>query len=109
MSSSASVAQSAPPPPQSKMDPVLLNAMRYSINEKEYHMLHQYLLNRSPRSLQKRAPQPAIYEASFKSRDDYNAAAVRASLRLFVASQAGLKLWDGIKLAIARLRKTAEA
>lgn len=89
------------------MDPVLLNAMRCSISKQEYHKLHEYLLKRSPGALQKRAPAPAAYEAALKSKDDYNVAAVRATLRLFIASQTGLKAWDMIKAAVVRLRKNS--
>ncbi|KAI9715158.1 MAG: hypothetical protein M1812_006137 [Candelaria pacifica] len=79
-----------------KVDPILRNALRFTVSAKEYKLLHQYLINRSPPAVQKRAPQPRRYESIVHSKNDYNAAAVRASLRVFLATQTGLKLWDVI-------------
>jgi hypothetical protein len=76
------------------IDPILRNTLRYTISAKEYKLLHDYLISRSPSPLKKRAPQPTNYEAVVKSRDDYNAAAIRAALRVFLATGTGLKLWD---------------
>lgn len=84
----------SPPPSPTKVDPVLLNALRYTISAKEYKTLHQYLITRSPPPIRRRAPQPPRYDAIVHSRDDYNAATVRASLRVFAATLAGLKAWD---------------
>lgn len=84
----------SPPPSPAKVDPILRNALRYTISAKEYKTLHQYLLKRSPPSVRKRVPQPPRYTVLVQSDDDFNAAAVRASLRVFVATQTGLKLWD---------------
>lgn len=76
------------------IDPVLRNTLRYTISAKEYKLLHDYLISRSPSPLKKRALQPTKYEAVVKSRDDYNAAAIRAALRVFLATGTGLKVWD---------------
>lgn len=84
------------------VDPVLRNAIRYTISAKEYKTLHEYLLKNSPKVVRNRAPQPSKYDAAIKNKDDYNAAAVRASLRVFIAAQTGLKLWDIIMAQIAR-------
>lgn len=84
------------------VDPVLRNAIRYTISAKEYKTLHEYLLKNSPRLVRNRAPQPSKYDAAIKNKDDYNAAAVRASLRVFIAAQTGLKLWEIIMAQIAR-------
>ncbi|KAL8897574.1 MAG: hypothetical protein Q9207_007146 [Kuettlingeria erythrocarpa] len=78
----------------SKLDPVLRNALRYTISAKEYKTLHEYLITRSPAALRKRAPPPAKVESSSRAGDDANAAAIRASLRVFIASQTGLQIWD---------------
>lgn len=59
-------------------------------------MLHQYLLSRSP-AVRKRTPAPPKYAASIKAKDDYNAAAIRASVRVFVSTYGALKLWDLVK------------
>lgn len=92
--SSSSASQS--PPPAEKIDPVLRNALRYTISPREYQLLHQYLLSRAP-AVKKRTINPRRYDAISKGPDDYNAAAVRASLRLGLATLAGLKTWELIK------------
>ncbi|KZF22890.1 hypothetical protein L228DRAFT_247303 [Xylona heveae TC161] len=76
-----------------KVDPILRNALRYTVSAKEYELLHQYLLSRAS-AVRRRAPRPPRYESFVRSKDDYNAAAIRASLRVFFATQAGLKLWE---------------
>lgn len=89
-------------PPTSKLDPVLLNTLRYTISAKEYKTLHEYLITRSPRPVRRRVPPPSKYAAIVKSKDEYNAATFRASLRVFIATQAGLKLWDIVSTQILR-------
>jgi hypothetical protein len=75
------------------IDPLTRNALRYSLSPREYKLLHKYLIARAP-VVRERAPQPHKYEKSVKNSNDYNAAAIRASLRVFGATFAGLKLWD---------------
>ncbi|KAF2144847.1 uncharacterized protein K452DRAFT_356220 [Aplosporella prunicola CBS 121167] len=78
----------------SKDDPVLRNALRYTLSTREYKLLHDHLIAHAPPAARQRAPPPRRYEAIVKSKDDYNAAAVRASLRLGLATYGGLKLWE---------------
>jgi hypothetical protein len=75
------------------IDPVLRNALRYTISAKEYELLHQYLLSRAP-AVKKRTPNPKRFDAISKGPDDYNVAAIRASLRVGVATFSGLKAWE---------------
>ncbi|KAL8729069.1 MAG: hypothetical protein Q9166_004986 [cf. Caloplaca sp. 2 TL-2023] len=93
---------SSPPPSSipSKVDPILRNAVRYTISAKEYKTLHEYLITRSPPALRRRIPPPVRVDSSSKASNDYNAAAVRASLRVFIASQTGLQAWDLITTRI---------
>ncbi|KAK4150652.1 hypothetical protein C8A00DRAFT_17861 [Chaetomidium leptoderma] len=109
---------------RSTTDPILRNALRYTISAREYATLHKYVISRS-RALKKRAPtvdtvqriidgnrgrtQPVGKGGKGKGRgregeeeekavplrgaDDYNARAVRHSLRVFVATGALMKLW----------------
>ncbi|KAI9833174.1 MAG: hypothetical protein M1819_003797 [Sarea resinae] len=79
-----------------KCDPILRNALRYTVSAKEYKLLHEYLISRAPPAVKQRSPPPARYEAIVRSKDDYNAAAVRAAGRVFLASQTGLKIWEMI-------------
>ena len=69
------------------------NALRYTISAKEYQLLHQYLLSRAPVA-KKRAIHPKRYDAIVKGPDDYNVAAIRASLRLGIVTFSGLKAWE---------------
>lgn len=92
--SSASAAQS--PPPGDQVDPILRNALRYTISAREYQLLHQYLLSRAP-AVKKRTLHPRRYDALAPGSDDYTVAAVRASLRLGLATLAGLKTWELVK------------
>lgn len=86
-----------PSPNKAKVDPILRNALRYTISAKEYKTLHQYLISRSPPAVRRRAPPPPKYASLVQTNDDYNGAAIRASLRAFVITQTSLKLWESIK------------
>ncbi|KAF7443828.1 hypothetical protein A1F94_009922 [Pyrenophora tritici-repentis] len=103
---------SAPPPasPSGKpIDPILRNALRYTISAKEYQLLHQYLLSRAP-VVKKRSIHPKRYDAIAKGPDDYNVAAFRAALRLGVVTLTGLKAWELIQtklLSRAPAKKSA--
>ena len=92
MSSSSASEPSASGRPE-RIDPVLRNALRYTISPREYKLLHQYLLSRAP-AVRKRTLAPRRYDAIAKGSDDYNAAAIRDSLRLAVLTFSGLKAWD---------------
>ncbi|KAF1947923.1 hypothetical protein EJ02DRAFT_8359 [Clathrospora elynae] len=86
---------SAPLPSSSgkPIDPILRNALRYTISAKEYELLHQYLLSRAP-VVKKCTIHPKRYDAIAMGTDDYNVAAFRASLRLGVLTFSGLKAWE---------------
>lgn len=91
--SSSGASQPAPPGSLQQVDPILRNALRYTISAREYQLLHQYLLSRAP-AVKKRTLHPKRYDALVKGPDDYNVAAVRASLRLGVLTFSGLKAWE---------------
>jgi hypothetical protein len=99
MASVSSAASSTGSSNGAPMDPVVRNALRYSLSPREYQLLHKYLIARAP-AVKKRAPPPARYERAVSSADDYNAAAIRVSLRVFATSFAGLKLWELISTKI---------
>ncbi|RDW66411.1 hypothetical protein BP6252_10046 [Coleophoma cylindrospora] len=83
---------------KSSADPVILrNTLRYTISAKEYQTLHKYIISRS-RVLRRNAPTVPQVEklVARPGGEDYNAAAVRASLRLFFASSAALKAYTVI-------------
>jgi hypothetical protein len=79
-------------------DPILRNALRYTISPREYAALHRYVLSKS-RALRRATPSPSSVEKALQPRkggDDYNAKAVRHSLRVFTATWIGMKAWDAI-------------
>lgn len=125
---------SSTPPNKSASDPILRNALRYTISAREYSLLHRYVISRS-RVLKKRAPAVETVQRVMDGRpnnraqgqslvetdksknkdrprgsgdavprgrresvagpagDDYNARAIRHSIRVFVATGAAMKLW----------------
>ena len=85
-----------PSPVPSRADPILRNVLRYTVSAKEYKALHHYLITRSPPAVRKRAPPPAHVKSIAEASDEHNAAAIRASLRVFIASQTALQIWDRI-------------
>ena len=95
---SKSAADPNPSPPstpgQAKVDPIIRNALRYTISEDEYNALRHYLRTKAPKPIQKRAKPLQSYSAVVQRGDDFTAATIRAFLRVFIISQAGLKLWD---------------
>lgn len=92
MSSSSASQPSSSGKPE-RIDPILRNALRYTVSPREYQLLHQYLLSRAP-AVRKRTLPPRRYEAISKGSDDYNAAAIRVTLRFAVATFSGLKAWE---------------
>ena len=99
----------SPTPPQSpakaKGDPILRNTLRYTISAKEYKTLHEWFISRSPQAVRKRAPTPNNYASLVQTKDHYNGAAIRASLRVFIAAQTSLQLWELIKTNILAKRR----
>jgi hypothetical protein len=119
---------------KSTTDPILRNALRYTISAREYAALHKYVISRS-RALKKRAPTVDAMQriidgprgrvssvgkggkgkgqsreregdrvVAVHGADDYNARAIRHSIRVFVATGALMKLW-GVVLARLTGRK----
>ncbi|KAK3292359.1 uncharacterized protein B0H64DRAFT_365211 [Chaetomium fimeti] len=123
---------------RSTTDPILRNALRYTISAREYATLHKYVISRS-RALKKHAPtvgtvqriigssrgptQPAGKGGNGKGKgterdgeddrtrggDEYNARAVRHSIRVFVATGALMKLWEVVSARVLGKKDTASA
>jgi hypothetical protein len=99
----ASPSDETPKPPRDRVsakstaDPILRNTLRYTISAKEYETLHKYIISRS-KVLKRNAPTISKVEKLVErpGRDDYNASAVRASLRVFLATGAALKAWGAV-------------
>lgn len=92
---------------KSTTDPILRNALRYTISPKEYQTLHKYIISRS-KVLKRNTPTVSQVEKLVErpGRDDHNVAAVRASIRVFIATAAGLKAWAIVKERILGARRT---
>jgi len=93
---------------KSRVDPVLRNALRYTVSAKEYELLHEYLLSRAP-AIKRRAPRPARYEAIVESKNDFNVATVRLALRLFATTYIGFKGWEVASQKLQAWRQGAKA
>ncbi|KAF1999986.1 hypothetical protein P154DRAFT_492430 [Amniculicola lignicola CBS 123094] len=91
--SSSSASHASTPSKPDRIDAVSRIALRYTLSPAEYQLLHQYLLSRAP-VVRKRTISPKKFNDITKGSDDYNAAAIRASLRLAVATFSGLKAWE---------------
>ncbi|RHZ64010.1 uncharacterized protein CDV56_108967 [Aspergillus thermomutatus] len=76
--------------------PLVRNALRITLSAKEYKLLHEYIIQRTPLSIQDKAPSPSRYEAIVRSKNKHNEAALRASLRVFLVSGGLLRLVDAI-------------
>ncbi|KAL5606823.1 uncharacterized protein BROUX77_004016 [Berkeleyomyces rouxiae] len=140
---SATASLPAPPPPPPRLaspaqkapsglpDPILRNALRYTISAREYSTLHKYLLSRS-QVLSQSAPTPARVEQMVGSdtaerqkdrmqgkglvdpndaedeaeENDYNARAVRHSMRVFVLTGLASKMWDMVMLKLGKKKES---
>ncbi|KAI9669715.1 MAG: hypothetical protein M1831_007411 [Alyxoria varia] len=83
-------------PRSRRVDPVMRNALRYTISTREHELLQGYLISRAPSVLHKRLAPLSEEHPSTGQADDFNAATVRLALRLFVTSYSGLKAWSYI-------------
>ncbi|PWY73691.1 hypothetical protein BO70DRAFT_364600 [Aspergillus heteromorphus CBS 117.55] len=87
--------------PNTDLHPGVRNALRISLSAKEYRLLHEYAIRRTPSAIQNKLPTPSRFEAIVRSKYKYNDAAVRASLRVFLLSSSLLKLVD---VVVGRIR-----
>jgi hypothetical protein len=78
------------------------NTLQYVLSAREYELLHDFLVKRTPKAVQKRTP----HMPKPCSDHDYNPAAFRSALRVFLTTASGLKSWD---LISARLLSTGKS
>ncbi|EAL93321.1 uncharacterized protein AFUA_2G10260 [Aspergillus fumigatus Af293] len=83
-------------PADADAHPLVRNALRITLSAKEYKLLHEYIIQRTPPSIKDKAPSPSRYEAIVRSKNKHNEAALRASLRVFLVSGGLLKLVEAI-------------
>ena len=70
------------------------SALRYALNAREEELLHYYLVRRLRRDPQRSSPNAEAYSRLATTRDDYHVATIRSSLRIFLGTAAGLKMWE---------------
>ncbi|KAF2724474.1 hypothetical protein K431DRAFT_281905 [Polychaeton citri CBS 116435] len=104
-----------------KVDPITRTALRYSISPREYELLHQYLITRAPKRVQKRAPEPEKFEeyvtlprnaeGGSSEAEDYRVASLRLALRAFIGTYVGFKGWEFVleRLASRRQKRSVAA
>ncbi|KAI1204205.1 uncharacterized protein F4807DRAFT_448579 [Annulohypoxylon truncatum] len=123
--------------PRSAVDPVLRNAIRYTISAREYETLHKYVLSRS-RLLRKRVPSVNAVERYMEGSgirrgsvtdgdvgkgkenrkekpangnadggDTYNARAIRDSLRVFMATGLGVRAYETVMTRVKAQKEAA--
>jgi hypothetical protein len=78
------------------------SALQYVLSAREHELLHDFLVKRTPKTVQKRTP----HVPKPCSDHDYNPAAFRSALRVFFATTSGLKSWE---LISARLLSTGKS
>ncbi|KAJ4150567.1 hypothetical protein LMH87_011312 [Akanthomyces muscarius] len=88
------------------VDPVMRNALRYTVSPREYAALHKYIIARS-KTLRRNAPTPAAVEKALaptpaSAASDYNAKAVRHALRVFVTSWVGMKGYEFVSKKLSK-------
>ncbi|KAF7197602.1 hypothetical protein HII31_01105 [Pseudocercospora fuligena] len=115
MSSSASgkssAASSASSLSKRPVDPITRTALRYTLSPREYELLHNYLISKAPKRVQKQTPNPPRFERITKASSesgDYNVASVRAALRVYLGLFTALKSMDFVMGKIAQRRGTAD-
>lgn len=100
-------------PTRKPLDPIARTALRYTISPREYELLHQYLISRAPRPVQRRAPEPKRFEkitSMQKDREDgvlsteSNVVALRSAFRVFVAVYVGFKGYEVVMRKLAERR-----
>lgn len=84
--------------------PLVHNALRICLSTKEYALLHEFAIKRTPSIVKDNFPFPATFDSAVHPRNKHNEAAVRASLRVFLVSGGALRLVD---LILNRLREDA--
>ena len=87
--------------PSPRVPPSIQRSIQYTVSPKEYTYLHnRYIKKLSPASRAK-LPSPEVYTKAIESRGDFNAATIRASVRVFLAVQAIFKIYDYVVAKIA--------
>ena len=79
--------------------PLRSSALWYALNAQEYELLHHYLSRRRRRDSERSLKAEADHKPA-TVHDEYRAAAIRSSLRVFIGTAAGLKAWEFISKSL---------
>jgi hypothetical protein len=82
--------------PPSSTSAFLQAGLRVSLSAKEYKLLHERVIKRCPSTVQAGLPTPSEFDAIVNPKDSYNEDAIRASLRVFLATGIGSKLFNSV-------------
>lgn len=85
--------------------PVVRTALRVALTAEEYEVLHRQLVRRTSKNVHLKALHPDDYRKIVTPRYEYGDAALRDSIRVFVASSLAVKLLEKI---VRRLKKDSK-
>lgn len=83
---------------------LLILSLRYAISPEEYAVVRRRVLLQGPSSIASQTPSKSQFEAVCASVEDYVPASTRAGLRVFLASNLVLSLWDAVSARLAKRR-----
>jgi len=78
----------------SNANPVLRNALRFSISAREEELLAKYLKSRKAHHAATPSSPPAEKAEGGNAEENYSIATTRVTGRLFISSYAVLKVWE---------------
>ena len=101
----------SPPASPARQQPsiILRNALRYSLSPDEYDKLQKQFKSHASPSLRKRLPLRKSYSELVGLPEDYTTTTVRATIRIFIASQLGLELWEQVKTRLLARGRPVES
>lgn len=83
---------------------LLILSLRYAISPEEYAVVRRRVLLKGPSSIVSQTPSKRQFEAVCGGVEDYVPASTRAGLRVFLASNLVLSLWDVVSARLAKRR-----
>ncbi|KAL0638641.1 hypothetical protein Q9L58_002367 [Maublancomyces gigas] len=90
--------------PVSRARRLLILSLRYAISPEEYAVVRRRVLLKGPSSVASQTPSKRQFEAVCGGAEDYVPASTRAGLRVFLASNLVLSLWDVVSTRLAKSR-----
>lgn len=88
--------------PPSHARRLLILSLRYAISPKEYAIIRRRILLKGPSSIALRTPSKSQFDAVCNQAEDFIPASTRAGLRVFLASNLVLNLWDVVSEKLSK-------